>query len=121
MSSTGRAGTGAGIDLDSDATPPACSAGFVTLGRYQLLSRLAVGGMAEVYLARQGEISSLKTLVVVKKVLPRLAVKPDFIAMFLEEARIASLLDDPNIVHITEVGCADGEYSSPWSWCRANP
>ncbi len=110
MSSTGRAGTGAGIDLDSDATPPACSAGFVTLGRYQLLSRLAVGGMAEVYLARQGEISSLKTLVVVKKVLPRLAVKPDFIAMFLEEARIASLLDHPNIVHITEVGCADGEY-----------
>jgi serine/threonine protein kinase len=83
---------------------------FVTLGRYQLLSRLAVGGMAEVYLARQGELSGFKTLVVVKKVLPHLAVKPDFIAMFFDEARIASLLDHPNIVRITEVGRAGDEY-----------
>ena len=83
---------------------------FLTLGRYQLLSRLAVGGMAEVYLARQGELSGFKTLVVVKKVLPHLAVKPDFIAMFLDEARIASMLDHPNIVRITEVGRVDDEY-----------
>ena len=84
---------------------------FVTLGRYQLLSRLAVGGMAEVYLARQGELSGFKTLVVVKKVLPHLAVKSDFIAMFLDEARIASMLDHPNVVRITEVGRTDsGEY-----------
>jgi serine/threonine-protein kinase len=83
---------------------------FVTLGRYQLLSRLAVGGMAEVYLARQGELSGFKTLVVVKKVLPHLAVKPDFIAMFLDEARIASMLDHPNVVRITEVGRTENEY-----------
>jgi eukaryotic-like serine/threonine-protein kinase len=83
---------------------------FVTLGRYQLLSRLAVGGMAEVYLARQGELSGFKTLVVVKKVLPHLAAKPDFINMFLDEARIASMLDHPNIVRITEVGRTESEY-----------
>ena len=83
---------------------------FVTLGRYQLLSRLAVGGMAEVYLARQGELSGFKTLVVVKKVLPHLAAKPDFINMFLDEARIASMLDHPNIVRITEVGRTEDEY-----------
>jgi serine/threonine-protein kinase len=83
---------------------------FVTLGRYQLLSRLAVGGMAEVYLARQGELSGFKTLVVVKKVLPHLASKPDFIAMFLDEARIASMLDHPNVVRINEVGRTDSEY-----------
>jgi serine/threonine protein kinase len=83
---------------------------FVTLGRYQLLSRLAVGGMAEVYLARQGELSGFKTLVVVKKVLPHLALKPDFIAMFLDEARIASMLDHPNVVRISEVGKTDTEY-----------
>ena len=83
---------------------------FITLGRYQLLSRLAIGGMAEVYLARQGELSGFKTLVVVKKVLPHLAEKPDFIAMFLDEARIASLLDHPNVVRITEVGRTDNEY-----------
>jgi serine/threonine-protein kinase len=83
---------------------------FVTLGRYQLLSRLAVGGMAEVYLARQGELSGFKTLVVVKKVLPHLALKPDFIAMFLDEARIASMLDHPNIVRINEVGRTETDY-----------
>jgi serine/threonine protein kinase len=83
---------------------------FVTLGRYQLLSRLAVGGMAEVYLARQGELSGFKTLVVVKKVLPHLAQKPDFIAMFLDEARIASMLDHPNVVRINEVGRTDTDY-----------
>jgi serine/threonine protein kinase len=83
---------------------------FITLGRYQLLSRLAVGGMAEVYLARQGELSGFKTLVVVKKVLPHLAMKPDFIAMFLDEARIASMLDHPNVVRINEVGRTDTDY-----------
>jgi serine/threonine protein kinase len=92
------------------STPGPMIQQFVTLGRYQLLSRLAVGGMAEVYLARQGELSGFKTLVVVKKVLPHLAEKPDFIAMFLDEARIASMLDHPNIVRITEVGRTDSEY-----------
>jgi serine/threonine protein kinase len=91
-------------------TPGPVTREFVTLGRYQLLSRLAVGGMAEVYLARQGEISGFKTLVVVKKVLPHLAVKPDFINMFLDEARIASMLDHPNVVRISEVGRAGDEY-----------
>jgi len=91
-------------------TPDPVVQPFVTLGRYQLLSRLAVGGMAEVYLARQGELSGFKTLVVVKRVLPHLAVKPDFIAMFLDEARIASMLDHPNIVRITEVGRVGDEY-----------
>lgn len=91
-------------------TPGPTTHGFVTLGRYQLLSRLAVGGMAEVYLARQGEISGFKTLVVVKKVLPHLSVKPDFIDMFLDEARIASMLDHPNVVHITEVGREGDEF-----------
>ena len=91
-------------------TPAPIVPGFPSLGRYQLLSRLAVGGMAEVYLARYGEITGFKTLVVVKKVLPHLAVKPDFIAMFLDEARIATLLDHPNVVRINEVGRTDQEY-----------
>ena len=100
-----------GMGLHAPApTPGPAVQQFVTLGRYQLLSRLAVGGMAEVYLARQGELSGFKTLVVVKKVLPHLAVKPDFIDMFLDEARIASMLDHPNVVRITEVGRAENEY-----------
>jgi serine/threonine protein kinase len=80
------------------------------LGRYELIARLAVGGMAEVYLARHGELSGFKTLVVVKKILPHLAENPEFISMFLDEARIASLLDHPNVVRIVEVGRADNDY-----------
>ena len=66
--------------------------------------------MAEVYLARHGELSGFKTLVVVKKVLPHLAENPEFISMFLDEARIASLLDHPNVVRIVEVGRAESDY-----------
>jgi serine/threonine protein kinase len=80
------------------------------LGDYQLMSKLAVGGMAEVYLARHGELAGFRTLVVVKKVLPHLASHPEFITMFLDEARIASQLDHPNVVRIVEVGRAGDEF-----------
>jgi serine/threonine-protein kinase len=80
------------------------------LGRYQLITKLAVGGMAEVYLARNGELAGFRTLVVVKKVLPHLASQPEFINMFLDEARIASLLDHPNVVRIVEVGRSNEEF-----------
>src|SRR5947207_15932436 len=89
---------------------PAAVPSLPRLGRYQLITRLAVGGMAEVYLARHGELAGYRTLVVVKKVLPHLASDPDFITMFLDEARIAAQLDHPNVVRIVEVGRHDDEY-----------
>jgi len=78
------------------------------LGRYQIIGRLATGGMAEVYLALSGEVPGFRTLVVVKRILPHLASNSQFIRMFLDEARLAALLDHPNIVRIIEVG-HDGE------------
>jgi eukaryotic-like serine/threonine-protein kinase len=80
------------------------------LGRYQVVGRIATGGMAEVYLAVHGELAGFRTPVVLKKVLPHLACNPEFIDMFLDEARIASLLDHPNVVRIYEVGRSDSEY-----------
>jgi serine/threonine-protein kinase len=80
------------------------------LGRYQVVGRIATGGMAEVYLAVHGELAGFRTPVVIKKVLPHLACNPEFIDMFLDEARIASLLDHPNVVRIYEVGRSDSEY-----------
>src|SRR4029078_6976052 len=76
--------------------------GMGHLGRYQLIGRLATGGMAEVYLALSGELSGFRTLVVVKRILPHLASNHQFIRMFLDEARIAALLDHPNIARIIE-------------------
>jgi eukaryotic-like serine/threonine-protein kinase len=90
------------------ATPG--GAPLTRLGRYQVVGRIATGGMAEVYLAVHGELAGFRTPVVIKKVLPHLACNPEFIDMFLDEARIASLLDHPNVVRIYEVGRSDSEY-----------
>ena len=66
--------------------------------------------MAEVYLALSGELTGFRTLVVVKRILPHLASNHEFIRMFLDEARIAALLDHPNVVRIIEVGHDGDEY-----------
>ncbi|MBK7864902.1 MAG: serine/threonine protein kinase [Archangiaceae bacterium] len=74
------------------------------LGRYLLLERIAVGGMAELFIAKvQGE-AGFEKLCVVKRVLPHLAQDPEFIAMFLDEARIAARLNHPGVVQIFDLG-----------------
>jgi eukaryotic-like serine/threonine-protein kinase len=80
------------------------------LGRFQIVGRLATGGMAEVYLGLSGELPGFRTLVVVKRILPHLASNRQFIRMFLDEARLAALLDHPNVVRIIEVGHDGEEY-----------
>ena len=77
-------------------------------GRYTLLEQLAVGGMAEVFRAKITSSHGFEKILVVKRILPHLASNGQFIRMFLDEARLASLLDHPNIVRIIEVG-HDGE------------
>ncbi|MCX4247988.1 serine/threonine-protein kinase [Paraliomyxa miuraensis] len=80
------------------------------MGRYSLIRRLAVGGMAELYIARQAGIEGFEKIVALKRVLPHLAEDAQFVQMFLAEARIAATLDHPNIVHVTDIGEEDGEY-----------
>ena len=79
------------------------------VGRYQLVERLAVGGMAEVYLAceRAGP-HSLQRLVVIKRILPHLAEDKEFVAMFLHEAQVAAQINHPNVVQIYELGESGG-------------
>jgi serine/threonine-protein kinase len=84
--------------------------GVRRLGRFQIIGRLATGGMAEVYLALSGELPGFRTLIVVKRILPHLAQNRQFIGMFLDEARLAALLDHPNVVRIIEVGHDGEEY-----------
>ncbi len=66
--------------------------------------------MAELYLAGASGPSGFKRTLVIKKLLPDLASDRDFVEMFLGEARIAGELNHPNIVHVYEVGEADGAY-----------
>jgi eukaryotic-like serine/threonine-protein kinase len=73
-------------------------------GKYLLIRQLAVGGMAEVYLARQSGPAGFEKECVIKRILPNLAVDQQFVHMFLDEARIAARLSHPNIVQIYEFG-----------------
>jgi serine/threonine-protein kinase len=80
------------------------------LGKYEMLKRLSVGGMAEVYLARAAGMPGFQRLLAVKRILPQLAAQPEFVEMFLDEARLAATLLHPNIVQIHDVGVARGNY-----------
>ena len=79
-------------------------------GPYRLSSRLATGGMAEVYVGRQvsadGQFGSL---VAVKRLLPHLAKDADVVRMFLAEARITRQISHPGVVTVLDLGEVDGE------------
>jgi serine/threonine-protein kinase len=76
----------------------------VLFGRYLLLERIGVGGMAEVFTARVAEGEGAGRLVAVKRLLPTLAEDPAAVAMFLDEARIAVQLDHPCIARVDDLG-----------------
>ncbi|MBL8951690.1 MAG: protein kinase [Myxococcaceae bacterium] len=82
----------------------------VIAGRYTLIRKLASGGMAEVFLARQGGLEGFEKLVVVKRILPAFAQNEEFRKMFLDEARLAADLRHPNAVNIFDVGSDAGTY-----------
>lgn len=82
----------------------------VQIGPYEVLSRLALGGMAELLLARRVGIEGFQKLVVIKRILPQYASLPDFVEMFLHEARLAAALEHPNIVHVSDIGKAGDDF-----------
>ncbi len=74
-------------------------------GSYRLASRIATGGMAEVYAGRRvRDDGSLGPMVAVKRLLPHHAKTPAIVRMFLNEARITSQIHHPNVVGILELG-----------------
>jgi serine/threonine protein kinase len=73
-------------------------------GKYRLIDRIAVGGMAEIFLANQVDGEGLETPVVIKRIRPHLSKHATFVKMFLNEARLAAQLNHPNIVQIHDLG-----------------
>ena len=79
-------------------------------GKFEIITKIATGGMAEIFLARQEGIEGFKKLVVIKRILPHLSSDKEFVNMFLDEARMAALLNHPNIVQIYDLGVIDNSY-----------
>src|SRR3954452_9538987 len=81
------------------------------IGRYQIIDRLAVGGMAELFKATLTGDHGFEKLVAIKKILPHLATDKSFVEMFIDEERITAELDDRHIVQVFELGTdADTAY-----------
>ncbi len=80
------------------------------LDRFELVAELATGGMATVYLARLSGVGGFQRFTAIKRLHPHLAREPEFIEMFLEEARLAARIHHPNVVPILEIGTSDEGY-----------
>jgi eukaryotic-like serine/threonine-protein kinase len=77
---------------------------LATLGKYQLVRKLATGGMAEVFLAKTAGPGGFEKTLVLKRILSHLVSDPVFIGMFLSEAKLAAQLTHPNVVSIFDFG-----------------
>ena len=79
-------------------------------GKYQLLQKIAVGGMAELYRAKVTRDHGFEKLVAIKKILPHLTDQGNLVKAFIDEAKLAAHLQHENIVQIYDFGSIDGEY-----------
>lgn len=79
----------------------------IRFGKYLLLDKIGTGGMAELFLAKQTGLSGFEKSVAIKRILPHLTQGSEFIAMFINEAKLAALLTHQNIVQIYDLGNVD--------------
>lgn len=79
-------------------------------GKYCLLERISIGGMAEVFRAKPFHAQQVDRYLALKRILPHLAEDEDFIKMFVDEAKLCVHLRHPNIVHIYELGQFQASY-----------
>ncbi|MGD8459647.1 MAG: protein kinase [Desulfobacterales bacterium] len=80
------------------------------LGKYQLLQKIAVGGMAELYRAKVTRDHGFEKQVAIKKILPHLSDEGNLVKAFIDEAKLAALLQHENIIQIYDFGSIDGGY-----------
>lgn len=81
----------------------------VGFGKYELLRKIASGGMGQVFLAREHG-TGFERLVVLKLILPHLAEDEEFLDMFLEEARLVARLSHPNLITILDLTEIEGRH-----------
>src|SRR5215831_10706131 len=81
-----------------------------TANSYQILAKLAVGGMAEIYLARGAGVAGVERYCVLKRILRERANDVRFVQMFLDEAKLAAQLQHPNIASVYDIGMLGDSY-----------
>src|SRR5262249_54090392 len=91
------------------------------IGKFRLIAELGRGGMSEVYLAVVAGPAGVNKLTVVKLIKNDVAEDPDFISMFLEEARLSARLNHPNVVQTNEVGQDAGRYYIAMEYLEGQP
>lgn len=79
-------------------------------GKYQMLSRIASGGMAEVWLARSSSLGGFEKLLAIKRMRPSLSRSQAFVSMFIDEAKLTVQLAHPNVVQVFDFGRVDDDY-----------
>lgn len=84
--------------------------------RYSILEKLDSGGMAEVFKGKSASMRGFEKLVAIKRVLPTLSKNPQFISMFLDEARLSLHLNHANVVQTFDIGMADNAYFIVMEW-----
>ncbi|MCP3144082.1 serine/threonine protein kinase [Pyxidicoccus xibeiensis] len=82
----------------------------IPFGKYLLLDRINIGGMAEVWRGKQFGASGFERLVAIKRILPNIAEDEEFISMFIDEAKISVQLTHANIASIYELGQIASSY-----------
>ncbi|AUX38625.1 uncharacterized protein SOCE26_000020 [Sorangium cellulosum] len=87
-----------------------------TFGRYRLLERLGEGGMAEVFKAKSFGVEGFEKVLVIKRILPKLAEQGRFVDMFVHEAKLAVRLSHANIVQVFDLGRVDHPNGDPTSY-----
>jgi hypothetical protein len=80
------------------------------IGSYEVLAKLADGGVGTVYLARRGGPAAFRRLLAIKRLHPQFASDPGFVTMFTDEARLAARIHHANVVSIVELGADDDGY-----------
>ena len=88
------------IEAGIQAATPATSR---SVGRYQVCAEIASGGMASVHVGRLIGAAGFSRTVAIKRLHPQFAKDPDFVAMFLDEARLAARIDHPNVISMLDV------------------
>ena len=82
----------------------------IQFGKYLLLERVNIGGMAEVFKAKTFGVQGFERFVAIKRILPSMSEDDEFINMFVDEARIAVQLSHSNVVQIYELAKFENQY-----------